>query len=44
MSASEVGVKELLAQKRYHKNSLDRTGTSEKTFCSGKTTKNPGKN
>ena len=44
MGASEIGVEELLAQKRYHKNNLDRTGTSEKTFCSGKAKENPGKN
>ena len=30
MGASEIGVEELLLQKRYHKNNLDCTGTSEK--------------
>ena len=44
MSASEKDVEELLLQKRYQKNNLDCTGTSGKTYCSGTTVKNPGKN
>ena len=32
MSPSEIGVEELLPQKRYHKNNLDCTGTSEKNL------------
>ena len=39
MGASEIGVEELLPQKRCHKNNLDYTGTSEKTYCSGATKK-----
>ena len=43
MSASEIGVEELLPRKRYHKNNLDCIGTSEKVYCSGTTVKNTGK-
>ena len=32
MGASEIGVEELLLQKRYHKNNLDCTGTTEKVM------------
>ena len=30
---------ELLSQRRYHKNNIDCTGTSEKTCCGGTTKK-----
>ena len=33
----------IIATKRYHKNNLDCTGTSEKTYCSGTTKKIMGK-
>ena len=39
MSASEIGVEELLKQKCFHKNNLRCTGTNEKTSCSGTTKK-----
>ena len=35
MGASEIGVEELLIQKRYHTNSIDRNGANEKTYCTG---------
>ena len=35
MDATKIGVEELLPQKRYHKNNLDCTDTSEQTYCSG---------
>ena len=44
MCASDIGVEELLPQKRYHKNNFDCTGTNEKAYCIGTTVKNPGKN
>ena len=34
MSASKIGMEELLPQKRYHKNKL--LPASEKAYCSGK--------
>ena len=43
MSTSEIGVEELLLQKRYHKNNLDCTRTCEKTSCGGTTKKTMGK-
>ena len=43
MSSSEVGVKESLLQKRYHKNNFNCTCTSEKTYCSGTTKKIRGR-
>ena len=43
MGASKIGVEELLPQKRYRKNNLDCTDTSEKTYCSGTAKKNHGK-
>ena len=39
MVASEIGMEELLPQKRYHKNNIDCTGTSEKSYCSVTTKK-----
>ena len=44
MGASEVGVEELLPQKRYHKKNLDCTGTSQKTYCSDTTKNKHGRN
>ena len=43
MGASEIGVEELLLQKRYHKNNLDCTGTNEETYCSSTIKKIMGK-
>ena len=35
MGALEIGVEELMPQKKYYKNDLDCTGASQKTYCSG---------
>ena len=44
MGALEIGMEELLPQKRDHKNNFVRTGTSEKNLLQWYNYKNHGKN